>query len=121
MKPESRFTGKPRKDANCDTYHFFLPSERYVYDFDEEMKEDGWEQYDTDQDAHYFGVWVNKKKLMILSYAEGDHYLNICHDKDSFNKQIKEINEFYGEGFICKVFNESGKTTFVQDRSRFLV
>lgn len=122
MKPEFLFRGEfQRNDKYCDVYHFFKPTQRYIYDFDEEMKEDGWIQYDTDQDAHYFGVWVNKKKMMILSYTEGDHYLNICHDVESFNKQIKEINKFYGEGFICKTFSEDGCVTYTQDRNKFFI
>ena len=47
----------------------WMSMNRYVFDFN---LKDGWQQYDTDQDAWYFGIWVNLKTLQTLTYAEGD-------------------------------------------------
>jgi hypothetical protein len=99
----------------------FLPTERYRWDFDEKLTAAGWEQYDTDQDAWYFGVWVNKKTLQIRSYAEGDITLVTCPDVEHFNAEIKSMNEFYGEGFIAKTIDESGITVYRQDRNQFFI
>jgi len=101
-------------------HRLFSPSERYVIDFAETFKADGWEQYDTDQDAPYFGVWVNRRKLMTLNYAEGDWTLVTCPGSEHFDAEIADANEFYGEGFICKVIDDNGDMTiYCQDRNKF--
>lgn len=91
---------------------------RYVYD----VELSDWAQYDTEQDAHYFGVWVNKKDMMILTYAEGDVTLVTCPDIQAYNAEIEYMNSFYGEGFICKAYDLSGESTVCrQDRKDFLM
>jgi hypothetical protein len=74
-------------------------AERYLFDFDEDFRAAGWLQFDTDQDAWYFGVWVNPKTLRTLSYAEGDVTLVICPDAEHYNAEVKHACEFYGQGF----------------------
>lgn len=100
----------------------FLQTERYRWDFNEKWRSEGWEQYDTDQDAWYFGVWVNKKLLQTFNYAEGDTCLVKCPDAEHFNAEIESMNKFYGAGFIAKVIDEKGQmTVYQQDRSKFLI
>ena len=99
----------------------FLSSERYVVDFAEDFKSDGWQQYDTEQDAWYFGVWVNPGRRMILSYAEGDWTLLVFEDYLAYNQQIIKMNQFYEEGFEFKTIDSDGITVFRQDRSEFFV
>ena len=101
---------------------FIMNGERYRWDFDEKFRAAGWEQYDTDQDAWYFGVWINKKLLQTLTYAEGDLTLVKCPDIDHFNAEIEDANKFYGQGFIAKTIDNDGKmTTYVQDREVFFI
>lgn len=71
----------------------FDSADRYKYDFD---KCKGWTQYDTDQDAWYFGVWVNQKTMEIFTYAEGDTILVTCKDKAGYHAELKDMAEFYG-------------------------
>ena len=101
----------------------FAPGDRYLYDFKLCTPAKGWMQYDTDQDAWYFGVWVNKGKREILTYAEGDLSLVTCPSVESFNAEIAHMNAFYGEGRECAVIDaESGDMTEVrQDRARFSI
>lgn len=103
-------------------YHWFGSADRYVVDFAEDRQEQGWEQFDTDQDACYFGLWVNWAKLMTLSYAEGDWYLVVCPDREHYLAEIQSAIEFYGEGRIAAVFdlNAHTETVYRQDRSAFL-
>lgn len=54
------------------TKSYFLPSERYEYDFGRCSLANGWAQVDTGQDAPYFGTWANPETLEILCYCEGD-------------------------------------------------
>ena len=97
----------------------FLPDERYCIDFSPSFKLEGWKQYDTDQDAHYFGVWVNPVTLKTLTYAEGDWSLVECADKAAYNTQIDSMSEFYGEGYEFKAIDgETGSITeYRQDRA----
>jgi hypothetical protein len=102
-------------------YRTFHPSERYMIDFADDFTAEGWEQFDTDQDAHYFGVWVNPKTRQVLTYAEGDWSLTESPDHQLYNAEIQRMIEFYGEGFICKAYGADGAIEYRQDRSRFLI
>jgi len=101
----------------------FYPSERYVIDFAEDYHDLGWQQFDTDQDAHYFGTWVNPKTLQELCYCEGDWSLVTCKDAGHYNAKIWSMIEFYGEGKIATVIDaENGSAVrFVQDRKKFFI
>ena len=101
----------------------FAPGDRYLYDFKLCTPGKGWMQYDTDQDAWYFGVWVNKGKREILTYAEGDLSLVTCPSVESFNAEIAHMNAFYGEGRECAVVDVEAKTFTEchQDRDRFVI
>jgi hypothetical protein len=95
---------------------------RYCVDFADDFTAEGWEQFDTDQDASYFGVWLNKSKLMFLSYCEGDWCLAACPDVAHYNAEVEAAIQFHGEGFIAKGYSESeGWTVWRQDRSKFLI
>jgi hypothetical protein len=99
----------------------FYPSERYQIDFADDLTSEGWEQFDTDQDAPYFGVWLNRRKLLTLTYAEGDWTLVACPDAEHYNAEVASCIQFYGEGYMFKTLDESGVTEYRQDRSRFLI
>lgn len=101
----------------------FAPADRYVYDFKICTPAKGWEQYDTDQDAHYFGVWVNKARRQVFTYCEGDLVCVTCPTVESFNAEIAYMNAYYGEGRECAVVDVAAKTftEFHQDRSRFFI
>ena len=77
----------------------FRSTERYRWDFDDDFRTEGWLQFDTDQDAWYFGVWVNPKTFRTFTYAEGDMTLVVCPDAEHYNAEIKHACEFYGQGF----------------------
>jgi hypothetical protein len=104
-------------------YRMYYDSERYVVDFADEFHNEGWLQFDTDQDAAYFGVWVNPKERCTLTYAEGDWTVVDCPTIESYNAEIRDMIRFYGEGFILKAFDTTTgeMETVVQDRSEFLI
>jgi len=52
--------------------YFISQLDRYYFDNNECSYKKGWAQLDTEQDAHYFGMWINPTKLRIMSYMEGD-------------------------------------------------
>jgi len=78
-------------------HDMFLPSERYIIDFADDFKAEGWQQYDTSQDAHYFGVWVNLDKRIVLTYCEGDWSLLVCADNDHMRIALDDMAECYGD------------------------
>lgn len=69
---------------------------RYRYDFKVLTSEKGWKQYDTKQDASYFGVWVNSSKRSIFTFCEGDTTLVKCHTPESFAAELADMAKFYG-------------------------
>ncbi len=106
----------------CKLYARNWPSERYEIDFADGFTSEGWEQFDTDQDAWYFGVWVNPKQLVTLTYAEGDWTLVECPDVTVYNRQIARMVEFHGEGRVALVIDADGSaTSYHQDRSLFII
>src|SRR5438132_508470 len=92
---DTMYRGGPTNDGgDKQIRRAFLPSERYGVDFAEDFKAEGWEQFDTDQDAHYFGVWVNRGRLQTLTYAEGDWTLVTCSDREHYNAEISDAIKF---------------------------
>ncbi len=67
--------------------------ERYYYD--EKLGAD-WSQYDTNQDASYFGVWVNAKLRQVMTFTEGDESLTTCPTVESFQKELDDMAACYG-------------------------
>lgn len=104
-------------------FHHFLSADRYAVDFADDRVREGWQQFDTDQDAWYFGLWVNPKRLATLCYAEGDWTLCEFSTVEIYNAEITRLGEVYGEGFILKEIHvgTGNITTHRQDRAEFLV
>lgn len=89
---------KSTKDG-CVVRRQFISTERYIMDCADDFSKEGWLQYDTDQDASYYGVWVNPTKFLTASYAEGDWYLVECFDRERYNREIERTNAFHEEAF----------------------
>lgn len=99
----------------------FAPRDRYYYDFGHCKPEDGWQQFDTDQDAWYFGIWCNPKKLQILCYAEGDEVLTKCKSAESYNSELKAMEKFYGSpppAFIAIDLGKRARTEYYDERPK---
>ncbi len=95
---------KPVRDVHLNqqgntVVHRSRSADRYRFDFDADFRAAGWLQFDTNQDASYYGVWVNPKLLRTLSYCEGDVYLVLCPDAQHYNAEIEAACKFHGEGF----------------------
>ena len=67
------------------------------YFFDAKLLPEGFKQFDTDQDAWYFGVWVNPEELMTVTYAEGDLSVVTCPTLEHYKAEIQDAHEFYGD------------------------
>jgi hypothetical protein len=94
--------------------------DRYLIDFADGFTAEGWMQFDTDQDASYFGTWVNPTRLCTLTYCEGDWSLVECDDATGYNTQVESACQFYGVGFIAKTISQDGSVdVYRQDRGVF--
>lgn len=71
--------------------------DRYLYDFKLCTPELGWQQFDTKQDASYFGFWVNIEKRWTFTYCEGDRSLVVCPDVEHLRAELQNAAEFYGD------------------------
>ncbi len=86
-----------KKQLGNITKESFHPGRtRYHYDFRSCGPGTGWKQYDTHQDASWFGVWVHPEKRQILTFAEGDEVLTICFSDEKFKEELEKMAEFYG-------------------------
>ena len=74
-----------------------VPGDRYRYDFDLCQRSDGWRQYDTDQDAWYFGIWYHRAERLVVTYAEGDLTLTHCTDDATWRAEVARMAAFFGD------------------------
>jgi len=105
------------KQGNLVKRDFIINGDRYRFDFNYCSPKKGWQQYDTHEDAWYFGVWVNQKKKEIITYAEGDIIRVICQTEKSFKAELKTMAEFYGTPPPAyTVITQDGKITEYYDK-----
>ncbi|WP_119327787.1 hypothetical protein [Cysteiniphilum halobium] len=103
------------------TENFVENGDRYYYD-DKLCFNGDYEQFDTDQDAWYFGVWVNKKTMTIVTYAEGDETTIQCENTEEYNSEIKKLCEFYKENRYAAAIDIAGNMTeFYQNRVHLFI
>jgi hypothetical protein len=93
-----------------------IGGDRYQFDFNICAIKDGWSQYDTNQDAWYFGVWVHVEGRITVTFAEGDFTLVECPTKNSFKAELADAAAFYGDpppAFRC--IDDDGSVTHFYD------
>lgn len=93
----------------------WCPADRYLYDFKICTRENGWQQYDTEQDAAYFGVWVHVEKKFTFTYCEGDCILVKCGTDENFKAELRHMAGFYGPPPPAFVMLGQGTVTEVYD------
>ncbi|MEI4935953.1 hypothetical protein [Aeromonas caviae] len=64
-------------------------ADRYYYD--RTLLAQGWQQYDTDEDAWYFGIWIHTEKLETFTYAEGDTSHVIAPNVEAFSAELVRL------------------------------
>jgi len=80
--------------AVARTVHFEY--DRYQFDMVHCDPTEGWEQYDTSQDASYFGVWVRRSTRETVTYAEGDITHVTAPTDETFAAELADMAKFYG-------------------------
>lgn len=71
--------------------------DRYLFDFQLCTPDKGWAQFDSRQDASYYGNWINPTSLEIMSYAEGDVTRTICESVEEFRAEVERICAWHEE------------------------
>ncbi len=96
-------------------HHEFSSANRYIYDFDLCSSGNGFAQIDTSSDASNFGNWANPFTFVIFSFIKGWCYTTECETVEEFTAEMKDITDFYGEGFkgLDAGFNEGLKQEFI--------
>jgi len=92
---------------------------RYVFDFDLCASDKGWAQFDTGQDASYFGIWGNPFTFELVTYAEGDVGHTKLDSEIGFRHEVHKLKAFYDQtGWmflgIDPGFNEELRQRFVE-------
>ena len=90
-------TIETNKRGNLIERGFHCMRNRYYYDFGDLKPSNGWKQYDTSQDASYFGIWVNINKRQTFTFCEGDTTLVICPDDKSLQAELDDMARCYGD------------------------
>jgi hypothetical protein len=84
---------------------------RYIYDQRLLGENSGWQQFDTNQDAEYFGVWINPNKRETFTYCEQDLIHVKCPSNSSYNREIRDLVEHYTQAPSCKTIGADGSVT----------
>ncbi len=114
---DSEAEERTNERGNVMVSRFVGPNrERYHYDFEACAASKGWTQYDTSQDAWYFGVWVHPVDLLVLTFAEGDETLTTCATPESFKAELASMADFYGDPPpAIRVIHSDGSRTDIYD------
>lgn len=91
----------------------FKPGSRYEYDFKICTSKKGWAQIDTENDASYFGNWINPRELKVLSYMEGDLIEKTAENKKELIEIIEEMKDYCEKINIDPGFNEELKNDLI--------
>ena len=103
------------------TRQIFLSGERYLFDARLDLSDGAWAQLDTEDDASYFGIWVNKTARRILLFAEGDLSFTQCADAASYDAQMAAICSFHEASPSFVAITDDAVTAYYQDRSEFFI
>ena len=74
--------------------YFISQLDRYYFDNNQCSYKKGWAQLDTEQDAHYFGMWINPTKLRIMSYMEGDIVERQFDNVEELTQYLSNMNQY---------------------------
>ena len=72
-------------------------TDRYEFDFGECSCSNGFAQFDTRQDASYFGTWVNPTTRQVVSYTEGDVAHRTAETDAEFVEYVRELADWNKE------------------------
>ncbi|MBF0350935.1 MAG: hypothetical protein HQM11_07870 [SAR324 cluster bacterium] len=96
MKVRKFVESTPVDREGCKNYYGFYEGNRYFFDYHVCLRSEGWRQYDTYQDAWYFGMWIHPEERLIFTYAEGDTILQEFATKEDFLREMSRLNEVHG-------------------------
>ena len=90
----------PRADypGHLVTRGFVQDCDRYRFDRMLCMRTEApqWRQYDTSQDAWYFGIWISVEHRAIFCYAEGDLTLTEFPTLEDLRAELARLEQVYG-------------------------
>jgi hypothetical protein len=64
-------------------------AERYKIDLAQCSARRGWAQLNTTQDAIRYGAWASPSERKILAYRDGELFLWVCADHETFIAEIR--------------------------------
>lgn len=119
------YTRRETKPNGCLLIQHWMPLNRYVFDFRWRLPKHGWRQFDTSEDASYFGIWVNKIQMRVTTYCEGDLIEIWAPNEKAFNAEIEEMCAFYAKRPAFIVLAEDGdrmiRNKLYEDREEFFI
>lgn len=98
------------------TRRHFASTGRYVVDFAPGFTSSSWVQFDTPDDAAYFGLWVDPVRWLTLCYTEGDWTFCEFSSAEAYNARIRALCEFHEPTRYALAIDKDGATAYYQDR-----
>ena len=80
--------------GNKLTDYFDGMTERYPFDFAHCGMKSDWYQYDTTQDASYYGHWCNPVLRAFVSFVEGDILVVECETADDYRREMQAMEDW---------------------------
>ncbi len=82
------------QEGNCLVEETHLMRDVYYYDR-KFFYNNNWKRRFTLEDASYYGVWINKKERITLTFLEGDEITIFCLNDVQLDKELKAMEDFY--------------------------
>ena len=104
MRHLAQVHGGSTADENGQTVTrgWMVHSDRSRFDHVLCRRGDGWEQYDTPQDASYYGVWVHPPERLIATYTERDWTLTECASSAVFWVALEDLARFHRRAGVTR-------------------
>jgi len=83
--------------GNSLTDYFHPMTDRYAMDLSHCGTRSNWYQFDTAQDASYYGHWCNPVLRLIVGFAEGDITVIECDTPESYLLELGALAAFDAE------------------------
>jgi len=101
------------KDGRTLTDYFCCGGERYPFDQAHCGTQSDWYQFDTRQDASFYGTWVNPVLRAVVCYCEGDISVSELETADGYRAYIAELNTWCADSGHavreCGIDNHDGR------------
>ena len=97
--------------AGCTIRRAFRVGSRHVVDRAPDFEAEGWQQFDTSEDADHFGIWLNPRHRVVLTFADGYWTLESCPSAEHYREAVGRLCKYFDAGRSPRMLGADGILT----------